>query len=156
MPCRYTSVNPRIICFDNDLSPDRYRTIIAIDGGILLIELYWNLNWETAIFIKEIALKRSSAKWWPFYLDLDVLTNFSFVRGENDTTENRTRKAFLTRNSSIDFHFYPQVKLMVSDYSTLGLILPWRVTVTCCEHGPPSIATVHFSKFSIATNILFN
>ena len=28
--------------------------------------------------------------------------------------------------------------------------------VTCCEHGPPSIATVHFSKFSIATNILFN
>ena len=28
--------------------------------------------------------------------------------------------------------------------------------VTCCEHGPPIIATVHFSKFSIATNILFN
>ena len=28
--------------------------------------------------------------------------------------------------------------------------------VTCCEHGPTSIATVHFSKFSIATNILFN
>ena len=28
--------------------------------------------------------------------------------------------------------------------------------VTCCEHGPPSIATVHFSNFSIATNILFN
>ena len=28
--------------------------------------------------------------------------------------------------------------------------------VTCCEHGPPSIATVHFLKFSIATDILFN
>ena len=28
--------------------------------------------------------------------------------------------------------------------------------VTCCEHGPPSIATVHFWKFPIATNILFN
>ena len=25
--------------------------------------------------------------------------------------------------------------------------------VMCCEHGPPGIATVHFSKFSIATNI---
>ena len=38
-------------------------------------------------------------------------------------------------------------------YSTLGLIL---LPVTCCEHSPPSIATVHFSKFSIATYILFN
>ena len=28
--------------------------------------------------------------------------------------------------------------------------------VTCCEHGPPSITTVPFSKFSIAANILFN
>ena len=28
--------------------------------------------------------------------------------------------------------------------------------VTCCKHGPPSIAKVHFSKFSIATKILFN
>ena len=28
--------------------------------------------------------------------------------------------------------------------------------VTCCKHGPPSIATVHFSKFSIATNISLN
>ena len=27
--------------------------------------------------------------------------------------------------------------------------------MTCCEHGHPSIATVHFSKFTIATNILF-
>ena len=28
--------------------------------------------------------------------------------------------------------------------------------MTCWEHGPPSIATVHFSKFPITTNILFN
>ena len=28
--------------------------------------------------------------------------------------------------------------------------------VTCCEHGHPSIATVHFWKFYIETNILFN
>ena len=28
--------------------------------------------------------------------------------------------------------------------------------VTCCEHGPPSKAIVHFSKFFIPTNILFN
>ena len=28
--------------------------------------------------------------------------------------------------------------------------------VTCWEHCPPSIATAHFSKFSIATNVLFN
>ena len=28
--------------------------------------------------------------------------------------------------------------------------------VTCCKHGPPIKATVYFSKFSIAINILFN
>ena len=47
-------------------------------------------------------------------------------------------------------------------WSRLGIIALWGwfcrdvLPVTCCEHGPPSIATVHFSKFSIATNILFN
>ena len=29
-------------------------------------------------------------------------------------------------------------------------------SVACCEHGSPSITKVHFSKFSIATNISFN
>ena len=28
--------------------------------------------------------------------------------------------------------------------------------VTCCEHGPPSIAIAHFSKLSIGTTILAN
>ena len=43
-----------------------------------------------------------------------------------------------------------------------GIIALWAwfshdvLPVTCYEHGPPSIATVHFLKFSIATNILFN
>ena len=31
-----------------------------------------------------------------------------------------------------------------------------ELPVTCYEHGPPSIATAHFSKFSIASKILFN
>ena len=30
------------------------------------------------------------------------------------------------------------------------------LSVTFCEYGPFSIATVHFSKFSIATNVLLN
>ena len=47
-------------------------------------------------------------------------------------------------------------------YSISSIIALWGwfsrdvLPVTSCEHGPPSIATVHFSKFSIATNILFN
>ena len=52
-------------------------------------------------------------------------------------------------------------------YYTLWYVLMWIIAlwgwfcrdvlpVTCCEHGPPSIATVHFSNFPIATNILFN
>ena len=37
-------------------------------------KLQWNLNRNSYIFIKENALKMTPGKWWPFCLDLNVLT----------------------------------------------------------------------------------
>ena len=52
--------------------------------------------------------------------------------------------------------FFHKLSIYIQHYSTLGLVSRDVLPVKCCEHGPPSIAIVHFSKFSIATNILFN
>ena len=52
----------------------------------------------------------------------------------------------------IEIHITNIVKYIIAVWGWIsGEVLP----VTCWEHVPPSIATMHFSKFSIATNILF-
>ena len=67
-----------IIGSDNALSPGRRQAIIWINAGILLIEPLGTNLIETLIEIlafsfKKMCLKVSSAKWWPFCLDLNVL-----------------------------------------------------------------------------------
>ena len=70
---------------DNGLSPDRCQAIIWTNAGILLIgPLGTNFN-EILIEIitfsfKKMRLKVSSAKWRPFCLGLNVLTQFGFHR----------------------------------------------------------------------------
>ena len=67
-----------IISSDNGLSPERRQAIIWTNAGILLIgPMGTNFNEiliEIYIFsFKKIHLKTSSAKWWPYCLDLNVL-----------------------------------------------------------------------------------
>ena len=61
------------------------------------------------------------------------------------------------RDNSISYFIGPCYGL---DWNTFIALWDWFsrdvLPLTCCEHGPPSITAVHFSKFSIATNILFN
>ena len=69
-----------IIGSDNGLSPGRHQAIIKTSAGILSIgPLGTNFN-EILIEIltfslKKMRLKVSSAKWWPFFLGLNVKKN---------------------------------------------------------------------------------
>ena len=73
--------NLTIIGPDNGLSPDRRQAIIWTNAGILLIGP-WGTNFsEISIDIhtfsfKKINLKMASAKWRPFCLGLNVLTQW--------------------------------------------------------------------------------
>ena len=63
---------------DKDLSPDRRQAIIGSNAGILLIGRSETNFSEIIIKIhtfsfKEMHLKTSSGKWWPFCLGLDAL-----------------------------------------------------------------------------------
>ena len=60
------------------------------------------------------------------------------------------------RPSGHVFHTSRQAMIKTYIIALWGWFSRDVLPVTCCEHGPPSIATVHFSNFSIATNILFN
>ena len=65
---------------DNVLSPERRQAIILTNAGILLIgPLGTNfieiLIWIQTFSFKKMHLKMSSAKWRPFCLGLNVLTN---------------------------------------------------------------------------------
>ena len=65
---------------DNNLSPCQRQVIILTNAGILLIWLLGINFSEISIEIltlsfKNMRLKVSSAKWWPFCLGLNVLTN---------------------------------------------------------------------------------
>ena len=70
-----------IIGSDNGLSPGRRQAIIWTNAGILLI---WTLGTNFSEILSEIHafsfmkmhLKRSSAKWLPFCLSLNVLTHW--------------------------------------------------------------------------------
>ena len=69
-----------IIGSDNDLSPGRHQAIIWTNAGILLIEPLGTIFSEILIVIqifsfKKMHLKMSSAKWRPFCLGLNVLSN---------------------------------------------------------------------------------
>ena len=71
--------NLTIIGSDNGLSPGRRQAIIWTNGGILLIgHLGTNFNEQfieiQTFSFKKMHLKRSSAKWRPFCLCLNVLT----------------------------------------------------------------------------------
>ena len=68
-----------IIASDNGLSPDRRQAIIWNNAGILSIGLLWANFIEILIEIltfsfKKMRLKVSSAKWRPFCLGLNVLS----------------------------------------------------------------------------------
>ena len=73
-----------IIGSDNGLSPGRRQAIIWTSAGILLI---WTLGtnfgeiWSEihAFSLKKMHLKMSSAKWRPFCLGLNVLTDIAWV-----------------------------------------------------------------------------
>ena len=78
-----------IIGSDNGLSPCRRQVIIWTNAGILLIRSLGTnfseiLSEIHAFSFKKIHLKMSSAKWRPFCLGLNVLSNSSLVpnRGE--------------------------------------------------------------------------
>ena len=65
-----------IIGSDNGLSPDRRQTIIWTNAGILLIEPIGTNFSEILIGIQTFSFKKMlSAKWRPFCLGLNVLTN---------------------------------------------------------------------------------
>ena len=71
-----------IIGSDNGLSPGRHKAIIWTNAGILLIGPLGTNFSEIVIVIqtfsfKKMHLKMSSAKWRPFCLGLNVLTNWS-------------------------------------------------------------------------------
>ena len=76
-----------IIGSDNGLSPGRLQAIIWTNAGILLIRPLGTNFIEIVIenltfsFMK-MRLKVSSAKWCPFCLGLNVLTNWSTVIGQ--------------------------------------------------------------------------
>ena len=64
-----------IIGSDNGLSPDRLQTIIVTNAGILLIQNSATnfseiLSKVHTFSFKKMHLKMTSAKWWPFYLDV--------------------------------------------------------------------------------------
>ena len=68
-----------IIASDNGLSPDRRQAIIWTNAGILQIGLLQTNFIEILIEIqtfsfRKMHLKRSSAKWWPSCLVLNVLS----------------------------------------------------------------------------------
>ena len=71
-----------IIGSDNGLSPDRRQAIIWTNAGILLIgplgTNFSEISSEIHTFsFKKKRLNKSSAKWRPFYLGLNVLTDIS-------------------------------------------------------------------------------
>ena len=73
------SSNLAIIGSDNGLSPDRRQAIIWTNAGILLIGPLGTNFSEILIEIlkvsfKKMRLKMSSARWRPFCLGLNVLT----------------------------------------------------------------------------------
>ena len=66
---------------DNGLSPDRRQAIIWTNAGILLIGPLGTIFSEILIEIStfpftKTRLKVSSAKWWPFCLGLNVLSQY--------------------------------------------------------------------------------
>ena len=68
-----------IIGSDNGLSPGQRQAIIWTNAVILLIRPLGTKFSKILVEIynfsfKKMHLKRLSAKWWPFYLDLNVLT----------------------------------------------------------------------------------
>ena len=75
--------NLTIICSDNGLLPGRRQAIIWTNAGILLIRP-WGTNFSEilieihAFSFKKMHLKLSSAKWHPFCLDLNVLSQYWF------------------------------------------------------------------------------
>ena len=69
-----------IIGSDNGSSPERCQAIIGTNAGILLIGILGTncgeiLSEMYTISVKKMHLKMSSAKWRPFCLGLNVLTN---------------------------------------------------------------------------------
>ena len=73
-----------IIGSDNGLSPGRRQAIIWTSAGILLIRTLGTnfsemLSEIHAFWLKKMHLKMSSAKWRPFYLGLNVLTQLGLV-----------------------------------------------------------------------------
>ena len=73
--------NEAIIGSDNGLSPGRRQAIIWTNVGMLLIGPLGTNFSESLIEIrkfpfKKMHLKTSSAKWRPFWLDLNVLTSW--------------------------------------------------------------------------------
>ena len=75
--------NLTIIGPDNGLSPGRRQAIFWTNAGILLIGP-WGTNFSKiligirAFSFKKIHLKMSSAKWCPFWLDLNVLSQIQW------------------------------------------------------------------------------
>ena len=74
-----------IIGSDNGLSPGRRQAIIWTNAGILLIGTLGTNFSEILIEIrilsfKKMGLKVSSAKWRPFCLGLNVLSNLRIIR----------------------------------------------------------------------------
>ena len=62
-----------VIGSDNGLSPGRPQAIIWTNTGILLIGLLWTKLSEILIEIHTNPLEKSSGKWLPFCLGLNVL-----------------------------------------------------------------------------------
>ena len=67
-----------IIGSDNGLSPERRQAIIGTNDGLLLIGIlgtdFGEILSEMYTFsVKKMHLKKSSTKWWPFCLGLNVL-----------------------------------------------------------------------------------
>ena len=76
--------NLSIIGSDNGLSPGRRQAIIRTNAGILLIRPlgtnFSEISIEILLFsFKKMRLKVSSAKWRPFCLGLNVLTNSTLL-----------------------------------------------------------------------------
>ena len=88
-----------IIGSDNGLLPWWHHAIIWTSVGILLIGSLGTNFSEILIGIqtfsfKEMHLKLSSAKWWPFRLSLDVLTNGLEILPHVSQTKTDTKQMF--------------------------------------------------------------
>ena len=119
-----------IIGPDNGLSPRRRQAIIWTNAGILLIGPLWTNFSEILIEIhsfsfKKINLKRSSGKWRPFCLGLNVSMNSVIPGSGNGLLHNSTRSLhgpMLTPNQ-LD----PQECMLKKFYSTKNIFIEENV-----------------------------